>query len=115
MKFGLFVWFYLVDAPVCSSSAVMVIGASLEEAVSIPCRVNSDPPDIDFEWTFSSSGEHFEVPSGHFATIQEATTMADIHRTIITSNDTYFDSYGMCDQYCLQFSLYSTGNFSSRY
>ncbi|XP_043654043.1 uncharacterized protein LOC122620578 isoform X2 [Drosophila teissieri] len=50
-------------APVCSSSSITVIGASLEEAVPIPCRVNSDPPEIDFEWTFSTSGEHFEVPS----------------------------------------------------
>ncbi|XP_053968368.1 uncharacterized protein LOC128869772 [Anastrepha ludens] len=50
-------------APVCSTNTIIVIGASLEEAVPIPCRVNSDPPEIDFEWTFSTSGEHFEVPS----------------------------------------------------
>ncbi|KAM7363049.1 sidestep III isoform 3-T3 [Cochliomyia hominivorax] len=80
-------------APVCSTNAVIVIGASLEEAVPIPCRVNSDPPEIDFEWTFSSSGEHFEVPSGHYATIQEATTTGDIHRTIVESNDTHFETY----------------------
>ncbi|XP_055382645.1 uncharacterized protein LOC129612864 isoform X2 [Condylostylus longicornis] len=61
-------------APVCSTNQVTIVGASLEESVPIPCRVNSDPPEIEFEWTFSSSGEHFEVPSGHYATIQEATT-----------------------------------------
>ncbi|XP_037943815.1 synaptogenesis protein syg-2-like [Teleopsis dalmanni] len=80
-------------APVCGTNAVVVIGASLEEAVPIPCRVNSDPPEIDFEWTFSSSGEHFEVPSGHYATIQEATTTGDIHRTIVEANDTHFETY----------------------
>lgn len=84
------------DAPVCSTNTLVVIGASLEEAVPIPCRVNSDPPEIEFEWTFSSSGEHFEVPSAHYATIQETTTTTgDIHRTIVESNDTHFETYGM--------------------
>ncbi|XP_055848282.1 uncharacterized protein LOC129913564 isoform X2 [Episyrphus balteatus] len=82
-------------APVCSTTTVTVVGASIEESVPIPCRVNSDPPEIEFEWTFSSSGEHFEVPSGHYATIQEATTTTtgDIHRTIIESNDTHIETY----------------------
>ncbi|XP_034660145.1 uncharacterized protein LOC117896173 [Drosophila subobscura] len=82
-------------APVCSSSSISVIGASLEEAVPIPCRVNSDPPEIDFEWTFSSSGEHFEVPSGHYATIQDPTmtTTSDVRRTIVEANETHFESY----------------------
>lgn len=84
------------DAPVCSSSTITVIGASLEEAVPIPCRVNSDPPEIDFEWTFSTSGEHFEVPSGHYATIQDPTmtTTSDVRRTVVESNETHFESYG---------------------
>ncbi|XP_030239425.1 uncharacterized protein LOC115562305 isoform X2 [Drosophila navojoa] len=82
-------------APVCSSSTIGVIGASLEEAVPIPCRVNSDPPEIDFEWTFSSSGEHFEVPSGHYATIQDPTmtTSSDVRHTVVESNETHFESY----------------------
>ncbi|ALC46414.1 CG34113 [Drosophila busckii] len=82
-------------APVCSSNVIGVIGASLEEAVPIPCRVNSDPADIDFEWTFSSSGEHFEVPSGHYATIQDPTmtTSSDVKRTIVEANETHFESY----------------------
>ncbi|XP_073816419.1 LOW QUALITY PROTEIN: sidestep III [Musca autumnalis] len=81
-------------APVCSTNTLVVIGASLEEAVPIPCRVNSDPPEIEFEWTFSSSGEHFAVPSAHYATIQETTTTTgDIHRTIVESNDTHFETY----------------------
>lgn len=59
------------DAPVCTSSVVMLVGASLEESVSVPCRVNADPPDVDFEWTFSSSGERFEVPHGHYTTLHD--------------------------------------------
>lgn len=64
-------FFFLSDAPVCASSVVVLVGASLEESVSVPCRVNADPPDVDFEWTFSSSGERFEVPHGHYTTLQD--------------------------------------------
>ncbi|CAD7090616.1 unnamed protein product, partial [Hermetia illucens] len=78
-------------APVCTTSTVVVVGASLEESISIPCRVNSDPQEIEFEWTFSSSGEHFEVPSGHYTTVQE--TSGGTHRTVIESNETHIESY----------------------
>lgn len=30
--------------------------------------MNADPPDVEFEWSFSSSGERFEVPHGHYTT-----------------------------------------------
>lgn len=103
------------DAPVCSTNAVIVIGASVEEAVPIPCRVNSDPPEIDFDWTFSSSGEHFEVPSGHYATIQEATTTGDIHRTIVESNDTHFETYGKLLPLLSYTPLFTTSFSLSRY
>lgn len=39
----------------------MVIGSSLDEAVTIPCRVAGDPSIITFEWTFANSGERFDV------------------------------------------------------
>lgn len=48
-----------------------LIGASMEESVSIPCRISADPPNVHFEWTFSSSGERFEVPSGQYTTVQD--------------------------------------------
>jgi hypothetical protein len=57
-------------APVCISPTVTVVGASLEESVHIPCRVNANPPKMTFEWTFSNSGERFEVPPGHHITVQ---------------------------------------------
>lgn len=59
------------DAPVCAPSNVPLIGASLEESVTILCRVTADPPNIQFEWTFSSSGERFEVPAGQYTTVQD--------------------------------------------
>lgn len=55
----------------CAAASVTIVGASLEESVSIPCRINADPPDAEFEWSFSSSGERFEVPQGHFTTVHE--------------------------------------------
>lgn len=60
------------DAPVCAPSNVPLIGASLEESVTILCRVTADPPNIQFEWTFSSSGERFEVPAGQYTTVQDS-------------------------------------------
>lgn len=62
---------YPADSPVCSASNVGIVGASLEESVTIPCRVSADPAIVDFEWTFSSSGERFEVPPGHYVTMQD--------------------------------------------
>lgn len=58
------------DAPVCISSIVTVVGASLDESIVIPCRVSADPSKVSFEWTFSNSGERYEVPSGHYTTVQ---------------------------------------------
>lgn len=59
------------DSPVCVASSIAVVGASIEESISVPCRVNADPPDVEFEWSFSSSGERFEVPHGHYTTVQD--------------------------------------------
>lgn len=59
------------DSPVCVSSSVQIVGASLDETVSVPCRVNADPPDVEFEWSFSTSGERFEVPHGHYTSVQD--------------------------------------------
>lgn len=67
----LFPYFSFLDSPVCAESSVSVVGASLDESISIPCRVNADPPDVEFEWSFSSSGERFEVPHGHYTTVQD--------------------------------------------
>lgn len=90
------------DAPVCTTPSVTVVGASLEESISVPCRVIADPSDITFEWTFSSSGERFEVPHGHYTTVQDGNN-GDTRSTIIESNETHAESDGMsiCDAYLL--------------
>lgn len=45
----------------------MVIGSSLDESMTVPCRVAGDPSVITFEWTFANSGERFDVTAsgGH--------------------------------------------------
>lgn len=43
----------------------MVIGSSLDESVTIPCRVAGDPSVITFEWTFANSGERFDVTANN--------------------------------------------------
>ncbi|KAG4067835.1 hypothetical protein HA402_010521, partial [Bradysia odoriphaga] len=75
-------------APVCITPSVTVVGASLEESISVPCRVIADPSDVTFEWTFSSSGERFEVPHGHYTTVQDGNS-GDTRSTIIESNETH--------------------------
>lgn len=65
------------DAPVCISSSVTIVGASIDESVAIPCRISADPSKVSFEWTFSNSGERYEVPSGHYTTIQNFHTDTD--------------------------------------
>lgn len=54
------------DAPVCAAQSVTIVGASLEESVGVHCRVNADPPDVEFEWIFSNSGERIESSHGQY-------------------------------------------------
>lgn len=54
-----------------------IVGASIDESVAIACRISADPPKVSFEWTFSNSGERYEVPSGHYTTIQNFNTDVD--------------------------------------
>ncbi|XP_041763303.1 uncharacterized protein LOC121588918 [Anopheles merus] len=58
-------------APVCISNSIMIVGASLDETVPVPCHVAADPLDVSFDWNFSNSGERFEVASGQFNLLQE--------------------------------------------
>lgn len=98
--FSMFTHNLFTDAPVCITPSVTVVGASLEESISVPCRVIADPSDVTFEWTFSSSGERFEVPHGHYTTVQDGNN-GDTRSTIIESNETHAESDGMsiCNAY----------------
>ena len=92
-------FFFFPDAPVCTTSNVIIVGASIEESVSIPCRVIADPSDVTFEWTFSSSGERFEVPHGHYTTVQDTGGgggyyNGDARTTYFDSNETHADNDG---------------------
>ncbi|CAH1164164.1 unnamed protein product, partial [Phaedon cochleariae] len=56
-------------APVCIKDGgdITVIGASLDEAIRVRCRVSADPSNVAFLWQFSNSGESFDVPQERFA------------------------------------------------
>lgn len=56
-----------------------IVGASIDESVTIACRISADPVKVSFEWTFSNSGERYEVPSGHHSTIQQSFTSDSEH------------------------------------
>lgn len=101
--FGLLCTHTRTDAPVCVAGAavVLMVGASLEESVAVPCRVAADPPDVAFEWTFTSSGERFEVQHGPQQQQHQSTSIGggggqqDGGRTaIIESNETHAESDG---------------------
>lgn len=47
--------------------------------MTIACRISADPVKVSFEWTFSNSGERYEVPSGHHSTIQQSFTSDSDH------------------------------------
>lgn len=98
--FSMFTHNLFTDAPVCITPSVTVVGASLEESISVPCRVIADPSDVTFEWTFSSSGERFEVPHGHYTTVQDGNN-GDTRSTIIESNETHAESDGTLYIYVL--------------
>lgn len=85
----------IADAPVCSPSNVPLIGASLEESVTIPCRVTADPPNIQFEWTFSSSGERFEVPAGQYTTVQDGNPSNNGYNSQGTDKSSTYMGQGM--------------------
>ncbi|XP_057664801.1 hemicentin-1-like isoform X2 [Diorhabda carinulata] len=56
-------------APVCSRDTdVTVIGASLDEIITVRCQVSADPSDVTFVWQFNNSGESFDVSPARFAT-----------------------------------------------
>lgn len=84
----------------CTATTVLIAGASLEESISVPCRVIADPSDVTFEWTFSSSGERFEVPHGHYTTIQQQQHHQldfpglDGQSSIIETNEQHVESDG---------------------
>lgn len=55
-------------APVCRTYDVVVVGASIDEAVRVRCHVTADPTDVKFIWQFNNSGENYDVSSTRFGT-----------------------------------------------
>ena len=55
-----------LDAPMCIVAA-SVQGVALKESLNLTCRVNADPPNVTFHWTFNNSvrREQTEVMQTH--------------------------------------------------
>ncbi|XP_071454100.1 nephrin-like [Hetaerina americana] len=62
-------------------AAAVVVGASLEENLSVQCVVAADPADVSFAWQFSNSGDGFEVPAGRHTSSGNTSTLAYTPRT----------------------------------
>lgn len=45
-----------------------MVGASLDEVVTLRCHVTADPGDVSFVWQFNNSGETFEPEQSRFGT-----------------------------------------------
>ena len=62
---GFVVWTHLCsvniaaisDVPVCASSEPVIYGVSKNERVDIVCKVESNPAEVRFKWTFNNSAE----------------------------------------------------------
>lgn len=74
-----------IDAPVCRTKEVTIIGASLEESVKVRCEVDADPADVDFLWEFNNSGENFEGASAKYD--GNNGTMSELVYTPISDRD----------------------------
>ncbi|EEB09919.1 sidestep protein, putative [Pediculus humanus corporis] len=61
-------------APVCVSEDVVIVGASLDEAVKVRCQVSADPTDVNFVWQFNNSGENIEAAPTTFGTANGSTS-----------------------------------------
>ncbi|XP_015785668.1 kin of IRRE-like protein 3 isoform X2 [Tetranychus urticae] len=48
-------------APVCKERQKALYGAARMEAVKIKCDLESDPPEVNFAWSFNNSNENIEL------------------------------------------------------
>ncbi|XP_037957726.1 neural cell adhesion molecule 1-A [Teleopsis dalmanni] len=54
--------------PICRHlDRVILIGASKDETVEVPCEVQADPPPRTFRWKFNNSGETLDIGSDRFS------------------------------------------------
>ena len=45
------------DVPVCANPDPVIYGVSKNELVDIVCRVEANPSEVQFKWTFNNSAE----------------------------------------------------------
>ncbi|XP_015589741.1 protein turtle homolog B isoform X2 [Cephus cinctus] len=61
--------FYLnvTFAPTCKSNQTRIHGVAKQEKANIMCKVDANPSEVQFRWTFNNSAESIDVAAGHIA------------------------------------------------
>ena len=54
---------HAADVPVCANPEPEIYGVSKAELVDIVCRVEANPSEVQFRWTFNNSAELIRVPN----------------------------------------------------
>ena len=49
--------FFITDVPICASPEPVIYGVSKNELVNIVCKVEANPSEVQFKWTFNNSAE----------------------------------------------------------
>lgn len=76
--------FFFADVPVCREDREELFGALKHETVSLRCEVDSNPPLVDFHWTFNNSGDLNEVPVHRYVS---SGTVSHLNYTPVTDMD----------------------------
>lgn len=52
-------------SPTCKPNQTKVHGVAKQEKANILCRVEANPPEVQFRWTFNNSAENINVDSAN--------------------------------------------------
>jgi len=76
--------FSFSDSPTCHPNQTRVHGVAKQEKADISCRVDANPPDVHFKWSFNNTAESMDVSSNH---ISRSGTRSTVTYTPITEMD----------------------------
>ncbi|KAL9899858.1 sidestep VII transmembrane protein isoform 1-T3 [Glossina fuscipes fuscipes] len=74
----------ILYAPTCLPNQPRIYGVAKQEDAKIRCSVDSNPPDVEFSWTFNNSAESIDVAANH---ISRAGTTSVVTYTPMTELD----------------------------
>lgn len=65
-----------IDVPICKHPTEALVGAMKQETIQVICEMASDPPIVQFSWTFNNSGsEVIRVPQHHYSSTGTTSTL----------------------------------------